>query len=87
MRKIRKEKVILHHESNIKEQKVTKIWLIRKMEFNPNKKKADAGNKIGIEKIHYEKHKNSRITIKCTVMSQLLVLQVRISLGSWILFC
>jgi len=38
MRKKEKKKVILHHESNLKKQKVTKIWLIRKMESNPNKK-------------------------------------------------
>jgi hypothetical protein len=38
------------------------------MESNPNKK-TDARKKIGIAKMHYEKHKNSRITIKCIVMS------------------
>ena len=48
---------------------MTKIWLIRKMESNPNKKKTDARKKIGTEKTHYEKHKNSRITVKCIIMS------------------
>ena len=64
----KEKKKVIYHESNLKKQKVTKIWLMRKMESNPNKKKADA-KKTGIEKIHYEKHKTSRITVKCIVMS------------------
>jgi hypothetical protein len=45
----KKKKEILHHESNFKRQKVTKIWLIRKMESNLNKK-SRCQKKIGIEK-------------------------------------
>ena len=48
--------VILHHESKLKKQEVTKIWLIRKIESNLNKKKAEVRKELEQKKIHYEKY-------------------------------